>query len=416
MKFEHGKFKGSLLSDKFSYIYKDTIYNLAQTRTEIGLNNLSPVYEKLIAGKLPVIFMNSYDDDEMNIKYGKRIDSFNVVYNKINYFVGYVKSGDITNLVIVKESSSRSDSSSVMSVAKTIPNVISARAINNELYYSKSTGGLFCLNDELEEVIKVSPELGYIFYDFTELNDEIYGITNSGVFVKINKDNPRLIPDVIIGDSDIVIGTNGQILADIYNFENSDKLIIRVSHINDNVTDLYVPNIYVISKSNVNEYTIIQKPFKYKYTDYETMCKSSQDFIFKFVKINNTIFAQGSNNFIFDEKTLSFETFENTLPLQNSIAPISYWSSTEQNFHDNNRLSLTDYLIKTPYNIGCFIPSTGNVAMIIDNVSKEFIRRELTPVDSENSPITDVMNINPNGTIIGRISNNLSSGKKYEEV
>ena len=89
MKFEHGKFKGSLLSDKFSYIYKDTIYNLAQTRTEIGLNNLSSVYEKLIAGKLPVIFMNSYDDDEMNIKYGKRIDPFNVLYNKINYSKKY---------------------------------------------------------------------------------------------------------------------------------------------------------------------------------------------------------------------------------------------------------------------------------------------------------------------------------------
>ena len=35
MKFEHGKFKGLLLSDKFSYICKDTIYNLAQTRTVI---------------------------------------------------------------------------------------------------------------------------------------------------------------------------------------------------------------------------------------------------------------------------------------------------------------------------------------------------------------------------------------------
>ena len=414
MKFEHGKFKGSLLSDKFSYIYKDTIYNLAQTRTEIGSNNLSPVYEKLIVGKLPIIFMNSFDDDELNPKYGKRIDPFNVTYNKINYFVGYVKSGDANNLVIVKESSSRSDSSSVMSVVNTISGVISARAINKELYYSKSTGGLFCLNDELEEVVKVSPELGYIFYDFTELNDEIYGITNNGVLVKINKDNPMSTPDVIIGDSNnVAITSNEQILADIYNFENSDKLIIRISHINDNVTDLYVPYIYVISKSNVNEYTIIQKPFRYKYTDYETMCKSSQDFIFKFVKINNTIFAQGSNNFIFDEKTLSFETFENALPLQNSIAPISYWSSTQQNFHDNNRLSLTDCIIKTPYGIGCFIPSTGNVAMIIDDVSKEFIRRELKPIDSKNPPITDVTNINPNGTIIGRISNNVSSGKKY---
>ena len=418
-KFEHGKFKGSLLSDKFSYIYKDTIYNLAQTRTEIGSNNLLPVYEKFIAGKLPVTFKNSCDDEDNGLtkpKYSKRIDPFNVVYNKINYFVGYVaESSTVTNLVVVKEASSKStDGFPAMTVVKTLTNVISARAINNELYYSKSNGGLFCLDDELEEVEKVSPELGYIFYDFTELNGEIYGITNNGVLVKINKDNPRLIPDVIIGDSNIT-ATNEQVLADIYNFENSDKLIIRISHVNDNITDLYVPYIYVISKSNVNEYTIIQKPFRYnKYTDYETLCKSSKDFVFKFVEINNTIFAQGSNNFIFNEKTLSFETFENTLPLENSIAPISYWSSTEFQFQVNNKLSFNDCLIKTPYGIGCFVPYTkGNVAIIIDDVSKEFIRRELTPVDSENSPITDVTNIVPNGTIIGRISNNISSGKKY---
>ena len=414
MKFEHGKFKGSLLSDKFSYIYKDTIYNLAQTRTVIlGSNDISPVYEKLIMGKLPVSFMNSSDNDELNPKYGKRIDPFNVVYNRINYFVGYIKSGDEINLVIVKESSSRSDNSSVMSVVKTISNVISARAINNELYYSKSSGGLFYLNDEMEEVVKVSPGLGYVFYDFTELNGEIYGVTNNGVFIKINKDNPIIAPDVIIGDTTNVTAIDGRILADIYNFENSDKLIIRISHINDNVTDLYVPYIYVISKSDVNEYSIIQKPFRYKYTDYETLCKSSQDFIFKFVKINNTIFAQGSNNFIFDEKTLHLETFVNALPLQNSIAPITYWPLTYQDFYGNNRLSLTDYLIKTPYNVGCFIPSSGNVAMIIDDVSKEYIRREITPVDSVNPPITDATNINPDGTIIGRISNNVSSGKKY---
>lgn len=419
MKFDYGKFKGSLLSDKFSYIYKDTIYNLAQTRTKIGSsNNTSSVYEKLIVGKLPVIFMNSFDDDEMNPKYGKRIDPFNVVYNEVNYFVGYVKTNDVIELVVVKESSSRSDSSSVMPIEKRITNVISARAINNELYYSKSTGGLYYLDDNLQEVQKVSPELGYIFYDFTELNSEIYGVTNNGVLVKINKDNPRVIPDVIIGDSNAIIGTNGQVLADIYNFENSDKLIIRISHVNNNVTDLYVPYIYVISKSNVNDYIIIQKPFRYKYTDYDTLCKSSQDFIFKFVKINNTIFAQGSNHFIFDEKTLSFETFENNLPLQNSIAPISYWSTSTPHFHENNRLSLKDPIIKTPYGIGCFFPTrefagSARVSMIIDDVSKEFIRRELTPVDSENPPTTDVENINPDGTIIGRISNSISSGKKY---
>ena len=42
---------------------------------------------------------------------------------------------------------------------------------------------------------------------------------------------------------------------------------------------------------------------EYKYTDYDTLCKSSQDFVVKFVKINNTIFAQGSDHFTFDEKT-----------------------------------------------------------------------------------------------------------------
>lgn len=416
MKFEHGKFKGSLLSDKFSYIYKDTIYNLAQTRTKIGgSSNNTP----LVYGRLPVIYMNSFDDDVMNPKYGKRIDPFNVVYNKVNYFVGYVKTNDVIELIVVKESSSRSDSSSVMSIEKRITNVISARAINNELYYSKSNGGLYCLDDNLQEVPKVSPELNYIFYDFTEMNGEIYGVTNNGVLVKINKDNPRVIPDVVIGDSNTITGTNGQVLADIYNFENSDKLIIRISHVNDNVTDLYVPYIYVISKSNVNDYTIIQKPFRYKYTDYDTLCKSSQDFIFKFVKINNTIFAQGSNHFIFDEKTLSFETFENNLPLQNSIAPISYWQSNYPYFHTYvTRIDKTVSIVKTPYGIGCFIPIHNysgdfKVPMIIDDVSKEFIRRELTPVDSNNPPITDVENINPDGTIIGRISNSISSGKKY---
>ena len=417
MQFEHGKFKGSLLSDKFSYIYKDTIYNLAQTRTELTDSNSgssSSVYEKLIAGRLPVTFMNSFDDDNSNPKYGKRIDPFNVVYNKVNYFVGYVKSNDVTNFVMVKESSAISDSSSVMTDVITIsPNVISARAINNELYYSKSTGGLFCLDDDLNEVEKVSQSSGYVFYDFTELDGEIYGVTNMGVLVKINKDNPNIAPEVIIGN---ITDTTGDVLADIYNFENSDKLIIRISHvIANNVTDLYVPYIYVVSKSNVNDYTIIQKPFRHKYADYETLCKSSQDFVFKFVKINDTIFAQGSNNFIFDEETLSFETFENTLPLEYSIAPISYWSSTDSQFHNDNRLSLTDCLTKTPYGIGCFVPydNNGNVAIIIDDVSKEFIRRELTPVDSENPPKTDVTNIIPNGTIIGRISNNISSGKNY---
>lgn len=407
MKYEHGKFKGSLLSDKFSYIYKDRLYNLAQTRTKIGSNDDSQENDNFIIGRLPVQFMNSFDDDELTPKYGKRIDPFNVIYNKVNYFVGYIKSDDGINLVIVEESSSE------MSVTKTINDIISARAINNELYYSKASGGLFCLNDNMEEVVKVSPGLGYIFYDFTELNGEIYGITNNGVLVKINKDNPDLPPDTIIGDANNITSINGRVLADIYNFENSDKLIIRISHFNDNVTDLYVPYIYVISKSNLNEYTIIQKPFKYKYQDYETMSKTSQDFIYKFDKINNTIFAQGSNNFIFDEKTLAFETFEKAISLQYSIAPISYWKSEYNYLGSTFGIKKPNIIIKTPCGVGCIISNDGDdVTIIIDDVSKEFIRRELTPVDSENPPTTDVENINLNRTIIGRISN-ISSGKKY---
>ena len=415
--FNRAKLFGSLLSDGYSYIYKDTIYNFSQTKTKFGSGLSSASDDRFVVGKLPVTFLNSYDNDPL--KYGKQINPFNVIYNKINYFIGYVIEDDVQKLAIVKEEVYKNNDESnhvALTLVKTISNVIAARPINDQLYYSKNTGGLFYIDDEMNEQEKVSSELGYIFYDFTEINNEIYGITDKAVLVKINKDNPKDFPEIIVHDQTVLNGVEGKVLADIFNFNSSDKLIIRIAHENDNLSDLYTPYIYIISKENLNEYMVIQKPYEYKVetsNGLTNFINMAPDFIYNFVEVHGSIIAHGSNIFQFNSKELSFEAMDKLgryLVYPNiSDGKISRYSGANDISYQGQRT-----MIKTPYGTCMFVPSntsvlnynTVDIELLVDDVNEEFI---YTDADH------DSMDTNPsNNCIMGYMSNNKSSGKKYK--
>lgn len=472
------KLLGSLLSDGMSYIYRDKLYTIAKYDPEF--TDIDTEHNSCEAEKLPISFLNSFDNDKYKV--GKRIDPFDVQYNNINYFVGYYNAGlppsegevfytdENIKLGIVREEpfKTENDSNNVgpaTTLVKSIDNVIAARAINNELWYSKSTGGLFYLDDQMNEVEKVSPNLGYVFYDFTSINGEIYGITNTSLLVKINKDNPDVFPEVIINESNVLSSYSGEgwiVNADIYNFNSSDKLILRVMFISekkydpdtdsqepDNYMPMFMPYLFVVDKDNLTKYRTIQKPSKMTYIDWDgnviayineddgdnyyepheqLILRALPNFVYTFVEINNTIYANGSQLYKFDPKTLIFDniecsrsTFKKSNPVdENESSDEDNVKYTNADLYRNDDHGSLKHMIKTPYN-SCLLVKTywpeydtnecffKYADIIVDNNYRD----EKILLGDENSISETSNRFEANGCIFNYSSNKVSSGKKY---
>lgn len=337
----------------------------------------------------------------------RHIDPFSIAIDGENHIVGF-DSHDDTALNVVAEHAS-DGGNPVIKFTKT--GIIRAHDINGEVYYSKITGGLFKMDSTYNEVIIVSPDLGYIFYDFEKINDGIYGVTNKSVLVKINESDPRSIPSVVIHEPDIIsdkgnlIGLNTV----IYKFESSPDIFVIRFHIGNE----YTPTILAVSSDEPSKYTKIQS-----YNNIE----KCNDYVFDFVEIHDTVFTNGSKIYTFDPKTLEFTNINCngysrlTAALDNSPLYSKDVYGEAVNLENDLRV------YKTVYGTGVMYPQYGShesgLSLIIDKCSKDFafnLTGQLRSFTNNNNGFSysDPQH-SENKTLISYLSNKESAGKKYK--
>ena len=378
---------GSLLSNKNNYIIGNQIYDKINRST--------------FSIELPKAFYNSVFDP---LHFGLKKDPFDIVSKHENYLIGF-DSDNINTLVVMKETFN-DDYEYV--VVKEIPNVVCARNINNELYYSKNNNGLYKIDfdNEYNEIEIVSNRTGYIFYDFMKIKEGLYAISNRGLLVKIDETNPNATPDTIISELPAIGYNNGSIVANFYKFESTDKLIIRLAH-NTNKCDYYTPFIYVLPDvDDLSKYITIQKPFSNKaildytnetlITNLKLFIEQVPEFVFDFIEVNDSIFACGSSVFKFDINTYDFESM---LFMGHYEFYGKHFVSNEYNNSNYDPKGL--FLIKSPYGKGyiCSIDEEENFKIIIDDCKKPIL------FDKEDE------RYNP---LISYLSNNKISNERYK--